>query len=133
MDAHSRRRRKHCSVSRSMDTSNVSSVDDSVLQMFGSEGMQQFISLGAGKDPIESNWPSLATCVPHRKRFVALHIRRRFSWTRSGCSCRSECRNWFIEPDPFSMNEALPNLRNRDAAGVVGPHSGVPRLSLQDC
>ena len=25
------------------------------------------------------------------------------------------------------MNEALPNLRNRDAAGVVGPHSGVPR------
>ena len=31
------------------------------------------------------------------------------------------------ELDPFSMNEALPNLRNRDAAGVVGPHSGVPR------
>ena len=24
-------------------------------------------------------------------------------------------------------HEALPNLRNRDAAGVVGPHSGVPR------
>ena len=39
----------------------------------------------------------------------------------------TKCRNWIIEPDPFSMNEALPNLRNRDAAGVVGPHSGVPR------
>jgi hypothetical protein len=39
----------------------------------------------------------------------------------------AKCRNWMIEPDPFSMNEALPNLRNRDAAGVVGPHSGVPR------
>ena len=39
----------------------------------------------------------------------------------------AKCRNWIIEPDPFSMNEALPNLRNRDAAGVVGPHSGVPR------
>ena len=25
------------------------------------------------------------------------------------------------------MNEALPNLRNRDAAAVVEPHSGVPR------
>jgi hypothetical protein len=33
-----------------MDTSNVSSVDDSVLQMFGSEGMQQFISLGFSGD-----------------------------------------------------------------------------------
>ena len=39
----------------------------------------------------------------------------------------TKCRNWIIEPDPFSMNEALPNLRNRDAAGVVVPHSGVPR------
>ena len=39
----------------------------------------------------------------------------------------TKCRNWIIEPDPFSMNEALPNLRNRDAAAVVEPHSGVPR------
>ena len=39
----------------------------------------------------------------------------------------AKCWNWIIEPDPLSMIEALPNLRNRDAAGVVGPHSGVPR------
>jgi hypothetical protein len=39
-----------------MDTSNVFTVDDSVLQMFGSDGVQQFISLGADKDPVESQW-----------------------------------------------------------------------------
>ena len=25
----------------------------------------------------------------------------------------AKCRNWIIEPDPFSMNEALPNLCNK--------------------
>jgi hypothetical protein len=39
----------------------------------------------------------------------------------------AKCWNWIIEPDPLSMIEALPNLRNRDAAAVVGPRSGVPR------
>ena len=41
---------------KTMDTSNVFEVDDAVLKIFASGDMQQFISLGESKDPVESQW-----------------------------------------------------------------------------